>query len=143
MTDLIGNAFALAFRAHAGHVDKSGEVYVTHLVRVAAMVESDEARAVALLHDTVEDTAVTEADLRAAFPARIVDAVMALTKRPLEPLEDYIARVAANPLARRVKRADFADNSAPSRMEKLSSDMQARLKIKYSKALDLLGPEES
>ncbi|MEM1078970.1 MAG: HD domain-containing protein [Pseudomonadota bacterium] len=143
MEDLLGKAFATAFRAHEGHVDKSGEVYATHLVRVAAMVDGDTARAVALLHDTVEDTNLTEADIRSEFPPEIAEAVMALTKRADEPLEDYIARVAENPLARRVKIADITDNSAPSRMAKLPSEMQARLKIKYSKALALLDAEAS
>lgn len=138
MSDLVGKAFGFAFRAHAGHVDKSGEVYATHLVRVASMLEGEEAQAVALLHDTVEDTDATEADIRAAFPGPVADAVMALTKRKNEPLEAYIARVAEIPLAARVKRADIADNSAPARMARLDPETQARISDKYSRALALL-----
>lgn len=47
-------AVEIAARAHAGEVDKSGEVYLLHLMRVALAVEPD-ARRVAILHDLVED----------------------------------------------------------------------------------------
>ena len=140
---LVGKAYAFAFEAHWGHVDKSGEVYATHLVRVAARFEDDAARAVALLHDTVEAPIVTEAEVRAQFPVEIADAVMALTKRGKEPLESYLARVAENELAIRVKRADIADNASPARLEKLPQDMQTRLHAKYARARALLDAFET
>ena len=136
--DLLGPAFTLAFHAHAGQVDKSGEAYIAHVVRVAALCDTEDERTVALLHDTVEDTAITEADIRDRFPARIADAVMALTHPKHEPLEDYMTRVNANALARRVKLADLSDNSAPARLERLPGETQARLKKKYRRSLELL-----
>ena len=39
------------------------------------------AKAVAFLHDTVEDTSVTIKDIRAEFPKEVADAVDALTHR--------------------------------------------------------------
>lgn len=143
MTDPLGAAFTLAFHAHAGQTDKSGEAYIAHVVRVAALCDTEDERTVALLHDTVEDTAITEADIRDRFPAHIADAVMAMTHPRHEPLADYMARVAANPIARRVKLADLSDNSSPARLSRLPEDTQARLKEKYRRSLELLGEARS
>lgn len=50
--------------AHRGQVDKAGQPYITHPARVAARVAGDEnAVAAAWLHDVVEDTGLTLADL--------------------------------------------------------------------------------
>jgi (p)ppGpp synthase/HD superfamily hydrolase len=79
--------------------------------------QNDEtARIVAVLHDSLEDTSVTLADLQAAgYSDEICEAVDCLTRRPGEPYDSMIARVAANPLARRVKLADLEDNMDPTR----------------------------
>jgi (p)ppGpp synthase/HD superfamily hydrolase len=132
------HAFGLAFRAHAGQVDKLGEPYIAHVVRVAAAVNGFERQCTALLHDIVEDTQVTLSDLAASFPSEIVDAVDAITKRPSEDYEAYLARVAANPVALDVKRADMADNSAPRRLAGLAEADRRRLEEKYDKATSIL-----
>jgi hypothetical protein len=49
-----------------------------------------------------------------------------------------LRRVAANPLAVTVKRADIADNLSPARMARLEAETQARLQTKYATALRLL-----
>ena len=59
-------AEALARAAHATQVDLSGEPYTNHLARVAARVTSDDEKAVAWLHDILEDTPTTPDDLAAA-----------------------------------------------------------------------------
>jgi (p)ppGpp synthase/HD superfamily hydrolase len=74
------------------------------------------ARIVAVLHDSLEDTSVTLADLRAAaYSDEICEAVDCLMLRPGEQYEDIITRVGANPLSRRVKLADLEDNMDPQR----------------------------
>jgi hypothetical protein len=60
------------------------------------------------------------------------EAVCALTKHPGEPLEDSMARAAANPIARAVKRADIADNSDPDRLVRLDTATAQRLRHKYA-----------
>ena len=73
---------------------------------------------VAWLHDVVEDTDVTFADLEeAGFSETIVDAVSILTRRESESYADYIWRVASPTPARHawdlallVKWADLSDN---------------------------------
>src|SRR5699024_12815820 len=63
--------------------------------------------AAAWLHDVLEDTTVTEAQLRESFPDEVVDAVAAVTKHPGESLETYFERVRAVPAAILVKKADL------------------------------------
>ena len=99
---------ALAATAHAGQTRKGTDIpYVSHLLAVAALVledGGDEDQAVAaLLHDTLEDTVVTEAELRSRFGDRVADIVVACTdttedpKPPWRPRKEaYIAHLRAD-----------------------------------------------
>jgi (p)ppGpp synthase/HD superfamily hydrolase len=90
--------------------------------------EDETARIVAALHDILEDTRVTPADLRAAgYSEHVRAAVDCLTHRPSETYEETIERIARNPLARRVKLADLADNLDPKRPAPADSAAAARL----------------
>ncbi len=135
----VGRAFELAFALHEGQTDKAGEIYLAHLVRVAARLEDEAGRVVALLHDAVEDQGASLGDIRAAFGEEVAAAVDAITRREGERPEAYYARVAANPLARRVKLADLADNSDPRRLASLDEATAARLIEKYERARHALG----
>ena len=96
---------------HAGQLDKAGEPYILHVLRVMHTVEGIKAKTVAAMHDLLEDTKVTEQDLRdAGFDAEIVDAVLALTKGSKETRIEAAKRAKINCLAREVKLADNADN---------------------------------
>ena len=104
-------ALELAAMHHAGQLDKAGEPYILHVLRVMHTVEGIKAKTVAAMHDLLEDTKVTEQDLRdAGFDAEIVDAVLALTKGPKETRIEAAKRAKINSLAREVKLADNADN---------------------------------
>lgn len=139
MDELIAVARGIAELAHVGQVDKSGAAYIEHPRRVAERVSGDPgAVVVAWLHDIVEDTEVTLAELAERFSPRIVDAVDAVTKRAGEPKADYYRRVAADPLALEVKRADIADNTDPERLGMLQIEIQRRLRAKYAAALEQL-----
>jgi (p)ppGpp synthase/HD superfamily hydrolase len=140
-TDILAAAEAFARNAHEGQVDKAGEPYITHPERVAARLDGTTEKVVAWLHDVVEDTDVELCDL--PFPADVVAAVDAMTKRPGESLDDYISRVRANPIAIAVKYADVADNSSPERLERLDARTRERLERKYARTLALLGGEFS
>jgi (p)ppGpp synthase/HD superfamily hydrolase len=140
----LDDAIQIARRAHEGQLDKSGRPYIGHPLRVMGRVSGDPTRMVAVLHDVVEDTAVTVDDLaRAGVPDEVLRAVDAISKRPGEPQDTYLARVAANPMALTVKRADIADNASPERMSRLDQPTQARLTDKYANALRLLDELES
>ena len=104
-------AIEIATRAHAGVVDKAGQPYVLHPLRVMHAVNSAHERMAAVLHDVVEDTDVTLDDLKAAgFPPEVLDAVAALTKLSGEGRISAAKRAARNPIARAVKLADVTDN---------------------------------
>jgi (p)ppGpp synthase/HD superfamily hydrolase len=110
-------AIELAARAHAGQVDKAGQPYVLHPLRLMLGVRTPHERMAAVLHDIVEDTDVTFEDLAAeGFPAEVVAAVRALTKTDGEKRVDAAKRAAADPIARVVKLADVADNMDLSRI---------------------------
>ncbi|KAA2266105.1 HD domain-containing protein [Solihabitans fulvus] len=137
------DAVDIARRAHDGQVDKAGAPYIGHPLRVMQRVSGEHARMAAVLHDVIEDTEVTAADLLAAgAPAEVVATVVALSKAPGEPMPDYLARVAADPVAVVVKRADIADNSSPPRIDRLDPATQVRLRAKYQTALSLLAELE-
>lgn len=129
---------------HAGQVDKSGIDYITHPERVAAGVAqrggNTEAIAAAWLHDVLEDCDVSAAELAlAGIPATVIEAVQAVTKIDGESLQDYCARIAANPTALAVKRADLADNTDAARTALLPAEMRERLAAKYARVRSLLG----
>lgn len=105
-------AIILAVQAHAGQVSQDGEPYILHPLRVMLRVPDEPARIVAVFHDAIEDTALTLADLLAqGFAPDVVQAVDAISRRQDEPYPAYMDRVAASPLAARVKLADLEDNA--------------------------------
>ena len=137
---MLDAAVNLARSAHAGQRDKLGVSYICHPLAVMRRVTTDDEKIVVVLHDVVEDTAVTLKYLRTlGFEEHVVMAVDAVTKRAGEPLAESMARVAADPLALIVKRADISHNADPVRQAKLSDEARARLTEKYEKSARLLG----
>jgi len=121
-------AIEIAARAHAGVRDKSGEPYLLHPLRMVLRVSSPDERTAAALHDVVEDSAWTIEDLRAEqFPPAVIAAVDALTKRPGESRMEAARRAGADPIARRVKLADLADNMDPGRIAEPTRQDLARI----------------
>ena len=112
---MIKRAKEIAGVAHAGQSDREGRPFIRHPEKVAEMVVGEEAKTVAWLHDVLAETDYTAAELRMFFPAQVVRAVQALTRRREESYEDYLRRVSAEPLAVKVKLAEltqWADLSA-------------------------------
>ena len=52
-------AIEIAARAHAGQVDKAGEPYIFHPLRLMLSLSGVHAQMAAVLHDVVEDTSIT------------------------------------------------------------------------------------
>ncbi len=122
-------ALNIATERHRGQCDKGGAPYIGHVMRVSQNCDTPEAAVVALLHDTIEDTGVTAEWLRAqGFPKRVVDAVVALTKREGETYEQFICRAGRNKLARSVKVADLEDNMDIRRLLDLPEEGVERLR---------------
>ena len=146
-TGLVNTAETIARREHAGQKDKAGEDYIGHPARVAGHVRSqggtDEAIAVAWLHDVLEDCDVSPADLKTAgIPTTVIAAVESVTKIQGETTEEYCARVRGNALGLQVKAADLDDNTDPIRVASLPAGTRTRLAIKYQYVRSLLGLEK-
>ncbi|PZP69510.1 MAG: GTP pyrophosphokinase [Delftia acidovorans] len=110
----IDRAIMMATEAHFGQVDKSGQPYILHPLRVMLAQHDDVSRIVGVLHDVVEDSgAYGHGDILAVFGASIHEAVFAVTRKDGEAYEDFILRARANPIARRVKIADVVNNMRP------------------------------
>lgn len=122
-------AIEIAAKAHRGQIDKAGQPYILHPLRVMLRMKSDHERMAAVLHDVVEDTDVTLEQLRQeGFPAEVVAAVDALTKRPGETRRQAAQRAGADPIALEVKLADNAENSDLSRIPHPTEKDYARMK---------------
>jgi hypothetical protein len=105
------DAIALVVERFRGVCDKGGEPYVLHLFRVMLAVSSPAGRMAAVLHDLVEDTATTLAELeQRGFPPEVIAAVSALTHPAGRSYTDYIVALSENSLARACKLADLRDN---------------------------------
>ncbi|WP_058985457.1 HD domain-containing protein [Hugonella massiliensis] len=131
-------ARSIARKAHAGQTDKAGAPYIEHPAHVAAHVQGDTAKAVAWLHDVVEDTPLTFDDLRAAgIESDVIDALKLLTHDKSVPYLDYVTNLKRNELARAVKLADLAHNSDLTRLPKVTDADRARV-AKYRRAIALL-----
>ena len=111
-------AYALAKKAHLGQKDKGGNDYIEHPKAVASMMDKKKKKAVAYLHDVVEDTKISFDDLKEyGFPNQIIEALKALTKQKNESYDVYIDRVIKNPIAKKVKLADMKHNSDITRIK--------------------------
>lgn len=122
-------AIEIAAAAHAGQVDKGGQPYILHPLRVMLRVSGEHERMTAVLHDVVEDTSVTIVQLeREGFPPEVVTAVRALTKNRGESRLQAAARAALDPVARVVKLADNAENMDLSRIPNPTEKDFARLR---------------
>ncbi len=136
--------------------DKGGQPYDQHCIRVAAHLTgkvSDDALHAALLHDVVEDTAITIDDLRSrGYSERTLWLVDRLTRRPedgtyLEWIRS-IADTGDHELVL-IKLSDNLDNSDPARIEALPSE-QSHISQRYAPARQILeaalpstaGPED-
>ncbi len=83
-TALLLHAYDVADRAHEGQLRSSGEAYISHPLAVATILAGlgldDVTCAAALLHDAVEDTVVTLADLDREFGPVVASIVDGVTK---------------------------------------------------------------
>lgn len=112
--DLLNKAIVIATNAHAHQTDKAGSPYILHPIAVMQLLDTrdEELQCVAMLHDVIEDTSVTYADLvQAGMTERVLAAVRALTKQLGQTYDEYKAAVFANEDAMLVKMADLTHNT--------------------------------
>lgn len=117
-----------------------GVPYVEHALEVARRLRGHGLHAVlaGLLHDTVEDTYVTEDVLRErGYPEEVIAGVMAVTRRDDEEYPDLIRRAASHPLGCYVKLADNLANT-DNLPALVNRQRAARLERKYARARQIL-----
>jgi len=132
-------AYQIASKAHSRQKDISGIPYMQHVNGVIRSVShlGDEVKAVAALHDVVEDTDISISSLQQyGLSERVLQAVDAITKRRGEVYTAYLRRVKANPIALAIKIADVKHNI--SRLKNLKPERAEILKKKYQVALSIL-----
>ncbi len=123
--DLLNRAYVYAMKAHGTQTRASGDPYFTHPLEVAAILTDlklDDATIVAaLLHDTIEDTEATKAEIDEKFGPEIGALVEGLTKlkkldlvtreaKQAENLRKLLLAIAADVRVLLIKLADRLHN---------------------------------
>ena len=123
--EMVQRAFRVAEEAHRGQQRASGEPYITHCVAVSSILADlrvpPEVVAAGLLHDTVEDTNVTLADVRRDFGDTIANLVDGVTKLSSLPRVSRDAEQSGQP-ERGSGRGSAQESEKPARLGR-SQDM--------------------
>lgn len=148
-------AISIAVEAHEGQIDKGGNPYILHPLRVMMSLKTESEMIVGVLHDVIEDCSDKgfgwDFLRKEGFKDEIIDALYTVTKTPQEDAhlktlsgEDrisayliFVARAKQNPIGRRVKRADIFENLNVSRLGELGEKDFFRLN-QYKRALTFL-----
>ena len=139
-TELTNKAMRISYAAHHGQVDKCGIPYIFHPIALAQTMDDEVSCCAALLHDVVEDTAITMEELEKEFPPEVIEVLRLLTHDDGEEYYAYVRRIKAHPIARKVKLADLAHNSDQSRCvgSGIPQETLDRWQEKYDKARKIL-----
>jgi (p)ppGpp synthase/HD superfamily hydrolase len=132
-------AIAIAAEGHAGQIDKAGEPYIFHPLRVMLSLATPDERIVGVLHDVVEDCPGWTFDRlrREGFSDTVLAALDSVTVRASESYEAFVERAAANPIGRHVKLADLRDNCDLTRISTPTERDFARID-KYRRAIHVI-----
>ena len=147
-------AIKIAVEAHTGQVDKGGNPYILHPLRVMLSLDSEEERIVGVLHDVVEDCKgwSWERLKEQGCSDKLIEALKSVSKTPDEEKQfkemddpnkkmdhylQFIKRAKANKIGRHVKAADIRDNLDISRIDDITERDINRLN-RYKKALSIL-----
>jgi guanosine-3',5'-bis(diphosphate) 3'-pyrophosphohydrolase len=147
---LVIRAYETAERAHRGQLRRSGEAFITHPLAVATVLAGlgmdDVTLAAALLHDSVEDTALSLEEIEASFGpvvAQIVDGVTKLERVSFDSrqaaqaatMRKMLVAMAKDPRVLLIKLADRLHN-----MRTLAAMPEASQKRTAQETLDIYAP---
>lgn len=131
-------AISIASLAHEGQLDKGGEPYILHPLRVMMHLDDKKQRIVAVLHDVIEDTKITDQYLLdQGLNYELVNVVLTLTRCKNESYDEYLKRICFDEFAIIIKLADLEDNMDMSRLKNPIGKDYDRLK-KYGNAREKL-----
>jgi (p)ppGpp synthase/HD superfamily hydrolase len=139
--DIVAKALSIAVVAHHGQQDKVGYCYIWHPWYISSQMDTDLEKAVALLHDVVEDTNMTVEDIKQETNAEVAYNVDILTRRQDEKYFDYIKRIkdSNSKVAIKVKLADLKHNCDRKRIGQ--HEISASLIERYKKAIEIISEE--
>ena len=133
---MLDKAILITTKSHQGEIDKVGQPYILHPLRVMFSRKNETERICAVLHDVIEDTDITLDYLRSeGFSEEILIALDALTRRESETYDKFIDRIINNNIASHVKLADLCDNMDILRIKKPTKKDYERIE-KYRKAAE-------
>ena len=149
----LAKAIKIAVESHTGQVDKGGNPYILHPLRVMLSLNTEKERIVGVLHDVVEDCEGWNWQRLQdeGFSADIIQALQSVSKTPEEEAEyrrlpegekldhylEFVTRAKANKIGREVKAADIKDNLDISRIDDITEGDINRL-TRYKAALKSL-----
>ncbi len=154
-SDLIMRAYDFALKAHTGHTRFSGEPYFIHVFETAKTLARYEMDAQTIcagfLHDTVEDTPITDTELEKEFGKEIANLVRGVTKlgkvkyqghtRHIESLRKFLIALAQDYRVLIIKLADRLHNLKT--LNHVRPDKQKRIALEsievYAPLADRLG----
>jgi len=140
--ELLARAYRFSEKAHSGQTRRSGEPYVTHCVEVAKILADLQLDTVTvasgLIHDVVEDTSVTVADVEREFGGEVAGIVDGLTKiaslpfgtsqeRQVENYRKLLLSIAKDARVILIKLADRLHNMRT--LEHLAPEKRARIAL--------------
>ena len=147
-------AVKIAVAAHTGQVDKGGNAYILHPLRVMLFLDTEEERIVGVLHDVVEDCEGWSWEWlkEEGCSEKIIEALQSVSKFKEEEAEHrslqddkkldhylkFIKRAKANKIGKNVKAADIKDNLDISRINDITESDINRIN-RYKAAFKLLG----
>ena len=142
----IRKALSVAKKAHKGQLYSLGDYVKLHIMPVYNAVKTlvddrDTACMVAgILHDTLEDTDTTIADILFEFGNEVAEAVIALSRKKDEKYTNYIDRVSKNRIASIVKYADLMNNMSNIPATSWTKKQKMAMFNRYMKAINVIGP---
>ena len=137
---IVENALRLVAIHQGKQVDKGGNPYILHLIKVALQLDTEQQRCAALLHDIIEDTDCNYVDLvNAGIPMEVIEIVKIVTRKKDESYMDFIKRIknSNNDDAKKIKLLDIIDNMDLTRLDEITHDDLKRCE-KYRKAFKVL-----
>ena len=111
--DILSKTLELVLRVFDNKLDKGGKPNLLHIFKIYIKVKTQEEKIVALLHDIIENTDITEEDLKEyGYSSELINTLLCLTKKKGEYYPDYIDRIinSNNLVALSVKLEDLKSN---------------------------------
>ena len=114
-------AIILATKLCEGQLDKTGELYIIHSLKVMLKMDTITEQIVAVLHDISKCNINTLPILKdAGFSEEVIISLGLLTKKEDITYMEYIKNLSKNSISRRVKIEDLRQNLNPKKLKSMT-----------------------